>query len=73
MDAGRQLRSHECFETALVPILTDVVPTSPRTAAPAAATIEVGLAGAVVRVASGTDAALLTTVLRAVRASASLV
>jgi transposase len=34
-------------------------------------TIEVKLAGAVVRVASGMDAATLTTVLRAVRASAS--
>ncbi len=45
------------------------------TAAPAATsappTIEVKLAGAVMRVASGMDAATLTTVLRAVRASAS--
>jgi transposase len=33
--------------------------------------VEVRLAGAVVRVAAGTDAALLTAVLRAVRASAA--
>ena len=37
----------------------------------AAAAVEVELAGAVVRVMAGTDAALLTAVLRAVRASAS--
>lgn len=71
LDGAGQSRSHERFETAFVPIVTDVVPTSPRTAAPAAATIEVRLAGAVVRVVSGTDAALLASVLRAVRASAS--
>ena len=37
----------------------------------AASSIEVKLAGAVVRVASGTDTALLAEVLRAVRASAA--
>jgi hypothetical protein len=37
----------------------------------AAAIVEIQLAGAVVRVASGIDSALLTKVLRAVRASAS--
>ena len=54
-----------------MPIVTDVAPTSSRVAAPASAAIEVRLAGAVVRVASGTDGTLLTSVLRAVRASAS--
>ncbi len=72
LDAAGQSRSHERFETTFVPIVTDIVPTSPRAGAPASATIEVRLSGAVVRVAFGTDAALLTTVLRAVRASASL-
>ena len=72
VDAGRQLRPHERFEAAFVPIVTDVAPTSSRAVLPASAAIEVKLAGAVVRVASGTDAALLTAVLRAVRASASL-
>jgi transposase len=58
---------------AFVPIITDAMPAG--MAAPAAsavAVIEVKLAGAVVRVASGMDnAAQLTAVLRAVRASAS--
>ena len=38
---------------------------------PSAPSVDVTLAGAVVRVASGTDGALLTAVLRAVRASAA--
>ena len=50
-----------------VPIVTEVA--SP--AASVSAVIEVKLAGAVVRVASGMDATMLTAVLRAVRASAS--
>jgi transposase len=58
-----------------VPIMTDVTLPAPvqRTPPPSAApAIEVKLAGAVVRVASGMDdAAQLTAVLRAVRASAS--
>ena len=52
---------------AFVPIVTETAPPEASTA-PA---IEVKLAGAVVRVAYGMDGALLTTVLRAVRASAS--
>src|SRR5580693_358758 len=52
---------------AFVPIVTETAPTEASTA-PA---IEVKLAGAVVRVACGMDGALLTAVLRAVRASAS--
>jgi transposase len=44
----------------------------PAVAEPSAASaIEVELAGAVLRIPSGTDAALLTTVLRAIRASAT--
>jgi len=52
-----------------VPIIaeTNAVPAAPTTAP----SIEVELAGAVVRVASGMDGGTLTTVLRAVRASAS--
>ena len=57
---------------AFVPIVaetaTPVVPAASCTPVPA---IEVELAGAVVRVAAGTDAVLLAAVLRAVRASAS--
>ena len=59
------------MEPAFVPIVTGVAPAPSQAAAPASATIEVRLAGAVVRVVSGTDAALLVTVLRAVRASVS--
>ena len=51
---------------SFVPIITAATP-----ATPTARVIEVTLAGAVVRVASGMDDATLTTVLRAVRASAS--
>jgi transposase len=57
-----------------VPIMTDVTLPAPaqRATPPAAPAIEVKIAGAVVRVASGMDdAAQLTAVLRAVRASAS--
>src|SRR5450755_1678732 len=56
---------------SFVPIVTETVPvaTAPHAAAPV---IEVRLAGAVVRIASGMDdAAQLTAVLRAIRASAS--
>jgi transposase len=51
------------------PAMPDPAPSAtPRSSAPA---IEVKLAGAVLRVPPGTDAALLTAVLRAVRASAT--
>ena len=57
------------------PLVTEAAPpTPPMTAppvAPAAPAVEVTLAGAVVRVTPGTDGALLTAVLRAVRASAA--
>jgi transposase len=52
---------------AFVPIVTETVPPEASTVP----VIEVKLAGAVVRVACGMDGALLTAVLRAVRASAS--
>jgi transposase len=50
-----------------VPIVTEAAPSEASTVP----VIEVKLAGAVVRVAGGMDGALLTAVLRAVRASAS--
>jgi len=69
-EAQRDLaQSVPCGEPAFVPILAEAGPRLGTSAAPA--TIEVKLAGAVVRVAPGTDSALLTSVLRAVRASAS--
>ena len=71
LEGGGQSRARGCAEPAFVPIVTGVAPVPTQAAAPASATIEVKLAGAVVRVVSGTDAALLTTVLRGVRASAS--
>ena len=62
-------------EPAFVPIVVETpVPSSPEpVAAPAHATaaIEVKLAGAVLRVAPGTDGELLTAVLRAIRTSAA--
>ena len=71
-EAQRDLAQSATFgEPAFVPILTKVGPTMGKSPAPA--TIEVRLDGAVVRVAPGTDSALLTSVLRAVRASASAV
>lgn len=60
-------------EPAFVPIVTEAVPvTKPGRCVSSPAVIEIKLAGAVVRVVSGTDAALLCEVLRAVRASATL-
>ncbi len=62
-------------EPAFVPIMAETPPpSSPEpVAAPARATaaIEVKLAGAVLRVAPGTDGEFLTTVLRAIRTSAA--
>jgi transposase len=55
-----------------VPIVRDMVPPAASSAASAASVIEIRLAGAVVRVVPGlNDAAQLTAVLRAVRASGS--
>ena len=58
--------------TGFVPIVTEANPVTTVANALATPTIEVSLAGAVVRVASGMDdAAQLTAVSRAIRASAS--
>jgi len=55
-----------------VPIVAEAVTAAkPVAATSAAAIIEIKLAGAVVRVAPGTDTTLLSAVLRAVRSSAS--
>jgi transposase len=57
-----------------VPVVTEPSPASPEaatTGARQAPLIEVKLAGAVLRIAPGTDEALLTTVLRAIRTSAA--
>jgi len=57
---------------SFVPIVSEAIPAAMvQRAASAAPGIEVKLAGAVVRVSSGMDAAQLTAVLRAIRASAS--
>ena len=56
---------------AFVPLVMEAQPPSASVAEATPSTVEVRLAGAVVRVVAGTDAALLTAVLRAVRASAS--
>ena len=57
------------------PMVAEAAPPTPTMTAPpalpSAPAVEVTLAGAVVRVAPGTDGALLTAVLRAVRASAA--
>ena len=54
------------------PMVAEAAPPTPAMhVPPAAPAVEVTLAGAVVRVAPGTDGALLTAVLRAVRASAA--
>ena len=57
------------------PMVAEAAPPTPTMTAPpalpSAPAVEVTLAGAVVRVASGTDGALLTAVLRAVPASAA--
>jgi transposase len=60
-------------ERATLPVTVDAVgPTGPCTAKTTSApVIEIKLAGMIVRVAVGTDRALLTEVLRAVRASAA--
>lgn len=74
--ARRDMRTAPATTTApvssgFVPIITEAHPITPAPQSPASA-IEVRLAGAVVRIMSGMDdAAQLTAVLRAVRASAS--
>jgi transposase len=61
-----------CSAPNFVPIITEAVPAAAAASPRLVATVvEIQLADAVVRVASGIDGALLTAVLRAVRASAS--
>ena|SRR5215208_835936 len=67
----RAVEAADDRHAAFVPLIMDVPPSSSSAAATAAPAIEVRLADAVVRAISGVDATLLTTVLRAVRASAS--
>ena len=61
--------------TAARPMVAEAAPPTPAMTLapvpPSVPAVEVALAGAVVRVAPGTDGALLTAVLRAVRASAA--
>jgi transposase len=64
----------EAADASVVPALVPIVPEAPLPAteqARLAPPIEVKLAGAVLRIPSGTEVALLTAVLRAVRASAT--
>ncbi len=68
--ADPSLGSSSNTAPVFVPIIAEAArPAVP--AAPATAVIEIKLAGAVVRVVSGTDTALLSEVLRAVRTSAT--
>ena len=60
------------FRPIFVPIVPEAAVPAPEAASPPSSPlIEVALAGAVLRVAPGTDGGLLATVLRAVRASAA--
>jgi transposase len=70
----REMRPGVTSRLGFVPIVAapaTVVPEVVRPAADLSPSIEVALAGAVLRVAPGTDGALLATVLRAIRASAA--
>jgi transposase len=70
----REMRVGAAGPLDFVPVVPAAsMPLPEPTAAPACSSpsIEIDLAGAVLRVAPGTDADLLTTVLRAVRASAA--
>ena len=71
--AHRTAETADDRQAAFVPLVMEAQPPPPSASISEAtpSTIEVRLAGAVVRIASGTDAALLTAVLRAVRASAA--
>ena len=70
----REMRVGAAARLDFVPLVpTTSMPLAEPTAAPAGSSpsIDVDLAGAVLRVAPGTDAELLTMVLRAIRASAA--
>jgi transposase len=70
----REMRCAAVAPLDFVPIVAEPSPSGPAAAASPAGppqSVEVKLAGAGLRVASGTDADLLTAVLRAIRASAA--
>jgi transposase len=69
----REARSARAMPLGFVPIIADAPAGVVDAACPARPTpsIEVEVAGVVLRIAPGTDAALLTTVLRAIRVSAT--
>jgi transposase len=70
----REMRAGAAARLDFVPIVAEPPPAVPEPAASSvgpAPSVEVTLAGAVLRVAPGTDRELLTTVLRAIRASAA--
>ena len=68
----REMRRAAVASLDFVPIVPEAPVPAPEAASPPSSPlIEVALAGAVLRVAPGTDGGLLATVLRAVRASAA--
>ncbi|MBC4018047.1 transposase [Siccirubricoccus deserti] len=70
----REMRAGAAVRQSFIPIVAEAPVPTPEpiaAAARAAPAIEVRLADAVLRVAPGTDTELLTTVLRAIRASAA--
>ena len=70
----REMRRAAVAPLDFVPIVPAMLPATPEpmaTRAPSSPPIEVELAGAVLRAVPGTDADLLMTVLRAIRASAA--
>ena len=68
----REMRRAAVASLDFVPIVPEAAVPAPEAASPPSSPlIEVALAGAVLRVAPGTDGGLLATVLRAVRASAA--
>jgi transposase len=67
--ASEQAEPTNCSSPGFVPIITEAATARSAVAASSPAVIEIRLAGAVVRVVSGTDTTLLGVVLRAVRTS----
>lgn len=67
----REMRVGAAERLDFVPAMSHPLPKPTSASARSSPSIEIDLAGAVLRVVPGTDADLLTTVLRAVRASAA--
>jgi transposase len=69
----REMRRAAVAPLGFVPIVAETPASAPDTTSPSPSppSIEVEVAGAVLRVTAGTDADLLTTVLRAIRVSAA--